>query len=147
MQFPFQIGLYNRRPSRNEMLADIRRIAREGGSRAMTFGRYVEHGSFSTNTITHHFGSWSAALVAAGLPTNMDRNVAEADLFENLAAVGRALGRQPASRDLVKRHGVSRFAVAAYEARFGSWNKAMLAFAAFIAARRAGSAGDCAPRS
>jgi hypothetical protein len=136
MQSPFRVRLYNRRPTRDDMLADIRQVARGRKRRRMTYGLYVQHGSFSTNTIAHHFGSWSAALIAAGLPTNIDRSVAETDLFENLAAVWRALGRQPAIRDMVKRSGVSRFAAAAYESRFGSWNKALLAFQAFIGGKR-----------
>lgn len=144
----FEIKLYNRRVTAEEILGDMKRIAGEGEGRPMTFGRYAEQGRFSTHTIAHRFGSWNAALKAAGLPTNIDRNVPDADLFENLAEVWRTLGRQPGGRDLVKRGGVSRFAASAYTLRFGGWNKALLAFAAFLqdGERVAGKARakDCA---
>ena len=124
----FAVKLWNRRPSSDELLADLRRVARDN-KRGLTFALYSQHGDYATNTIAHRFGSWGAALLAAGLPVNIDRGLSEAQLFENLADVWRKLGRQPIGRDLVKCQGVSRYSSAAYEARFGSWNKALLAFA------------------
>ena len=56
-------------------------------------------------------------------------------LFENLARVWRRLGRQPVYPDLVKSGGVSRYAARAYVTRFGSWNKALIAFATFANGR------------
>jgi hypothetical protein len=127
----FAVKLWNRRPTSDELLADMRRVARANDG-ALTFDLYGRHGNHSTNTIAHRFGSWGAALQAAGLPRNIDRGLSETQLFENLAEVWRKLGRQPIGRDLVKCQGVSRYSSAAYEARFGSWNKALLAFAASL---------------
>ena len=124
----FAVKLWNRRPSSDELLADMRRVAHANDG-ALTFDLYSRHGGYSTNTIAHRFGSWGAALRAAGLRINIDRGLSDAQLFENLADVWRKLGRQPIGRDLVKCQGVSRYSSAAYEARFGSWNKALLAFA------------------
>jgi hypothetical protein len=115
----FAVKLWNRRPSNDELLADMRRVAHANGG-ALTFDLYIRNGDHSTNTIAHRFGSWGAALQAAGLRINIDRGVSEAQLFENLADVWRKLGRQPIGRDLVKCRGVSRYSSGAYEARFGS---------------------------
>ncbi len=125
----FKITLYNRRPSEAEMLADMRRIAQRCGQRPFTFAVYAARGNFSPKTVARRFGSWRAALAAAKLPTRIDRDVPAADLFANLKRLWRRLGRQPTTRDLVKRNGCSRYALAAYEARFGTWHKALLAFA------------------
>jgi 5-methylcytosine-specific restriction endonuclease McrA len=124
----FAVKLWNRRPSADELLADMRRVAHANDG-ALTFALYSRHGEYSTSTIVHRFGSWGAALQAAGQRVNVDRGLSDAQLFENLADVWRKLGRQPIGRDLVKSQGVSRYSSAAYEARFGSWNKALLAFA------------------
>ena len=118
----FAVKLWNRRPSSDELLADMRRVAHANDG-ALTFDLYGRHGEYSTNTIAHRFGSWGAALQAAGLRVNIDRGLSDAQLFENLAEVWRKLGRQPIGRDLVKSQGVSRYSSGAYEARFGSWNR------------------------
>jgi hypothetical protein len=127
----FTVKLWNRRATSDALLADMRRVAR-GHSGVLTSGRYERHGDYGTKMIAGRFGSWSAALKAAGLPVNIDRGVPDRELFENLAKVWRKLGRQPIGRDLVKSAGVSRYSAAAYETRFGTWNKALLAFDDFI---------------
>ncbi len=127
----FTIKLCNHRPSNEELLSDMKRVARAGKG-ALTFARYDQHGNYATNTVSHRFGSWSAALKAAGFRLNIDRGVSDEALFTNLVAVWRQLKRQPTGRDLVKAGGVSRYSACAYEARFGSWNKALLAFDAFM---------------
>jgi hypothetical protein len=127
----FIVKLWNRRATSDELLADMRRVARDHRG-VLTSGDYERHGNYGTKMIASRFGSWSAALAAAGLPVNIDRGVPERELFENLAKVWRKLGRQPIGRDLVKSEGISRYSAAAYEARFGTWNKALRAFDDFI---------------
>jgi hypothetical protein len=128
----FQVRLHNRRPSREQLLHDLQRVAQAEGGRTLTQDTYSAKGEFAVNTVVARFGTWNAALKTAGLPVNIDRDLSDGELFENLAALWRTLGRQPIGRDLVKREGLSKFSVGAYEARFGTWNKALLAFAAFI---------------
>src|SRR5256885_7105044 len=104
----FAVKLWNRRPSSDELLADMRRVARDSKG-VLTNDLYNRRGSHATNTIANRFGSWGKALQAAGLPINIDRALSEAQLFENLAGVWRKLGRQPIGRDLVKCRGMSRY--------------------------------------
>jgi len=105
---------------------------------------YAECGAFGPNTVTRRFGSWNAALAAANLPILIDREISDRALLENLARIWRKLGRQPIFHDLVKSAGLSRYAARPYVTRFGSWNKALIAFAAFLKSkpigRRPGSA-------
>lgn len=128
----FEVRLKNVRPSDRDIVDDLRRVARACGRQSPSFAVYSEHGMFGANTVTRRFGSWNAALVAAKLPVHIDRDIADRALFENLALVWRKLGRQPICQDLVKDDGVSRYAVRAYVRRFGSWNNALIAFAAHV---------------
>src|SRR5476651_1947856 len=115
-----------------ELVRDLRRVAREAGRRRVTSAFYAEHGAFRPNTLARRFGSWNAALGAAGLKVTQHWKVPDAALLKNLAAVWRKLGRQPTWRELTKRGGFSKFAGATYKRRFGSWHKALHAFETFM---------------
>jgi hypothetical protein len=74
-------------------------------------------------TYVNRFGSWHAALEAAGLPPNRppmpyDREM----LLETLRQLADRLGRAPVTRELVE-HGLP--CQATYSARFGSWEAAL----------------------
>jgi len=128
----FEVRLKNARPSDRNIVNDLRRVARACGRPSPSFAVYSERGLFGANTVARRFGSWNAALVAAKLPVLIDRDIADRALFENLARVWRRLERQPICQDLVKSAGISRYAARAYVRRFGSWNKALIAFAAHV---------------
>jgi len=124
------------------LIADLRRVAREAaGGRQLTITLYGEKGRFGANTVLRAFGSWNAALAAAGLPIAVFWRVPDRALFENIAAVWHALGRQPTGREMAKSMGVSLFALSTYKKRFGSWHNALRGFAAFVdSGRRTGGA-------
>lgn len=81
-----------------------------------------------TTAIKSRFGSWNAAIAAAGLTSSGQRDIAEADLFDNLQDVWVALGRQPRKRDMTKP--VSRYTHHPYVERYGGWLDAVRAFLA-----------------
>ena len=114
-----------------ELVRDLRRVAREAGRRHVTGQLYAERGTFRPNTLARRFGSWNAALGAAGLKVTQHWGVPDDVLLKNLADVWRKLGRQPAWRELTKRGGFSKFAGATYKRRFGTWHNALRAFEAF----------------
>ncbi len=132
----FQIRLRPRNAPDRDLLADLRRVARERGR--LTVGVYHAHGRFAVGTVSGRFGSWNAALAAAGLPANKLHAIPDLDLFENFAEVWRKLGRQPSREDLRKRPGPSRFSCGPYRSRFGSWRGFLLAFADHVGAAIAG---------
>ncbi|MCX7361699.1 MAG: HNH endonuclease [Alphaproteobacteria bacterium] len=136
----FEVRLANRRPTIDELLDDLKRAYRKGRLGPLTQDAYAERGSFSVNSIAHHFGSWNAALKAADIPINIVPTKTDEDLFENLADVWRKLGRQPIGRDILRRGGLSQFSLGAYEFRFGTWNRALVAFADFIKLKGRGGA-------
>jgi hypothetical protein len=91
---------------------------------------YNEHGNFSSTTITSRFGSWNEALKQAGLPITEQKNISDEDLFKNIAEVWIANGHQPTIRDMNKIP--SKFTGSTHSDRFGSWNKALLAFSEYM---------------
>src|SRR5476649_1357298 len=114
-----------------ELVWDLRRVAREAGRRRVISAFYAEHGTFRPNTLARRFGSWNAALGAAGLKVTQHWKVPDTVLLQNLADVWRKLGRQPKWRELTKYRGFSKFAGATYKRRFGTWHNALRAFEAF----------------
>jgi hypothetical protein len=121
-----------------ELVRDLRRVARKTGRRRVTSALYAEHGTYRPNTMWRRFGSWNAALGAAGLKVTQHWGVPDAVLLQNLADVWRKLGRQPGWRELTKRGGFSTFAGATYKRRFGTWHNALRAFEAFVSKRGPG---------
>ena len=69
---------------------------------------------------------------AAGLKVINTKNNEKEVLFENLANVWHDLGRQPVYRDMDKANGYSKFSSNTYVQQFGSRNKALKAFVAYI---------------
>ncbi|MBI4055567.1 MAG: HNH endonuclease [Elusimicrobia bacterium] len=121
----------------------MKRVASELSKNTVTTAEYDARGQFGVNTFLRRFKQWNLALQRAGLEAPNRQNIPDAELFENLANAWTSLGRQPFGRDMDKAHGHSKFSLGTYEDRFGSWNKALLAFESFI---RAGQA-EAAPSS
>ena len=77
--------------------------------------------------VISRFGSWRAALEAAGLQlSNNARRWTDSDYFENILEVWTYHGRQPKYREMNQAH--SRIANSGYAAKFGSWGRAVQAF-------------------
>ncbi|MEK6791205.1 MAG: HNH endonuclease [Deltaproteobacteria bacterium] len=129
----FELNLRERNIPKESLLEDLKRIASHNRG-IITSVLYSQEGRFGTNTFIRRFGSWNKALEAGGLKVINTSNNKEETLFENLANIWQQLGRQPVGKDLVKAKtaGNSRFSLGTYERRFGSWNKALLAFIDYI---------------
>jgi hypothetical protein len=128
----FNIKLQPKNTPEKVLLGDLRRVSRQTCDRSPSTTTYDAHGNFSSQVFGQRFGSWNAALAAAGLRVRKPRKIAETDLFENLIRLWRRLGRQPVGSDLSRKKGLSRFSSGAYCARFGSWNNALLAFDGYV---------------
>ena len=128
----FKVELRRRDLSEEELLADLRRVASEVGSKTVTVLEYKDRGKFGSTTVLRRLGSWNVALEKAGLKAPNRQNIPDDELFENIVAVWTALGRQPFGRELDKGSGLSSISLGTYEKRFGSWNNALIAFDEFI---------------
>ena len=126
----FELKLRERNIPKEKLLEDLKRVARSNNQETATAALYSQQGRFGVNTFRRKFGSWNESLEACGLKVVHTLNNKEEALFENLANLWQQLGRQPVGKDLdkAKAAGNSKFSLGTYEKRFGSWNKALLAF-------------------
>ncbi|WP_353216544.1 HNH endonuclease [Sandarakinorhabdus sp.] len=129
----FQIKLRKRGITAQELLHDIRQVAliREAGT--VTRLEYDQYGQFGATTVLRNFKTWNAAVRAAGLGVVTRQDIKNEELFENFASVWTHLGKQPFGRHMSDRSTGSKFSTGTYEKRFGSWNKALIAFEEYMA--------------
>lgn len=122
----FKLENHSRNTSDIELLDELRRIASLLNKATVTIDEFNDHASFHSTTLSRRFGTWMAALDAAGLLRTRNLNITNEALFENLATVWLKLGRQPKYQDLTREH--SLYSSGTYENRFGTWRKALEAF-------------------
>lgn len=127
----FELNLRKRNNPKEDLIADLQRVANEIGQDTITSAIYAEKGRYGVTTMLRRFGSWNDALKAAGLILNNRLNIPNEELFENLANVWQMLGRQPVGKDISKTS-VSNFSLGTYEKRFGSWNNALVSFIQYV---------------
>jgi hypothetical protein len=128
----YEINLRRRNIPQSDFINDIKGVATSLNQVTLTADAYKQHGKFGKTTILRRFGSWNKALATAGLKVILNLNIKNELLFENLADVWQHFGRQPVGKDIDKSLGISRYSLGTYEKRFGSWNKALEAFASHI---------------
>ena len=128
----FEVKIRKRNIPDAEILQDLKRVAELLGKKTITALEYTDKGTIGVRTVLRKFGQWNMALKKAGLETPNRQNIPNEELFENLVNAWTKLGRQPFGRDLDNMDSISEFSRGTYENRFGSWNKALTAFAAFI---------------
>ena len=134
----------------NTALDDLRAVARRLGRQTVSNKDYAANGQFTDAPLLRAFGSWNAALKAAGLQPTKRARIPTEELFENLERMWRSLGRQPRYGEVEKPF--SAFSAGTYETRFGSWRKALEAFVDYVggntaAERPATIAPAASPRS
>jgi len=129
----FELNLRKRNIPKEDLIADLQKVANEIGQGTLTAIIYAERGKYGVNTVLRKFDrSWNNALSAAGLDLNNRINIPEEELFKNLANIWEILGRQPVGKDIEKSNNLSKFSLGTYEKRFGGWNKALESFIEYI---------------
>ncbi len=98
------------------------------GRKTITRAEFLEHSDLiGERALLNRFGSWKAALDAAGLElSTLGRRWTEDDYFENLLEVWTHHGKAPTYAQM--NEPPSRITNGAYASRFGSWGKAKQAF-------------------
>lgn len=125
-----RVRLTRRDIPNEELLEDLRRVAATSPLTTLSTRNYNKAGRFHSSTLQARFGSWIAALEAAGLPINESTQTSEENMFDNLLNVWSSLGRQPTFRDM--RSPLSRWSGQQYANYFGSWNNALVRFAQYV---------------
>lgn len=111
-----------------DLLRDVRAVADQLGASSLPQRSYRLHGRYSTTAIKKRFGSWNAAITAAGLTSAGRRDIGETELVDNLRDVWIRVGRQPRKRDMAKP--LSKYTHHPYVERYGGWLGAVKAFLA-----------------
>lgn len=121
-----------KRATRDEMLAELQRVAQMLGARSLSIDDLSSHSAtIGPRSVISRFGSWRVALEAAGLELSVHgRRYSETDYFENLLAVWTHYGRVPRYAEMD--HPPSVITAGGYAQRFGTWTKARLAFLAAV---------------
>lgn len=110
----------------DELLEDLKRVAKLLSKETVKSKEYERLGKFSCKPYRNRFGSWNQALKKAGLNIIRLERVPEQELFDNLEKIWLKLGRQPFYGEIKKPF--SKYVVTVYSRRFGGWFKACEAF-------------------
>jgi len=114
----------------DELIADLRDIAGKLQKDAVTSREYDQRGKFNSHIFERRFGSWLNALGKAGLQKTRNYNITDEEAFQNLENIWIKLGRQPVREELCAP--LSKYSGSFYEYRFGTWQKALEKFVAYI---------------
>ena len=128
MKFEYQE--YNRKATDDELIDDVKRIAKEHGLSSLSMHEYNTYGSFDNSTIIRRFGTWNHALGLAGLECR-NRFYTEFELFNNLQHVWIVKGCQPTRRDMDNKQ-YSTISSGAYMRKYIKWSNALKAFVEYI---------------
>jgi len=116
-----------RNMSEPDIIAEIQRVVKILGKDTITMSDFNTHATISTVTVNNRLGSWNKALEKAGVNISArGRRHTDSDYFENMLTVWTHHGRQPKHREMDEPPSV--ITSGAYEAKWGSWRKALIAF-------------------
>ena len=115
---------------KEELLADLRSVAAIVSPKTVSLARYRELGTHDISTFTVRFGSWKAALSAAGLDHSKHIGIPDEQLFDNILCLWEHYGRQPRRRELS--NPPSKISPGPYWRRFRSWTVALEHFVKFM---------------
>ena len=121
---------YHERMTDEQLLDDIRKVAKQLNKESLSAKEYDACGAFSSSTISRRFGTWNKALLAAGIKARNAFHSKE-DLFDNLENAWIKKGTQPRQRDMNDKH-LSSISSGAYLRMFGKFSAALKAFVEHI---------------
>lgn len=114
----------------NELIADLQLVAGGLHKESITAREYTERGKFNYHIFDRRFGGWLKALEKAGLQKTRNYNITDEEAFQNLENIWIKLGRQPVREELSAP--LSKYSGSFYEYRFGTWQRALEKFVAYI---------------
>ena len=120
----FKLDIDRRNLSDDDLLQDVKAVARRLSLLALTVELYNKHGMFDASTIIRRLGSWRSVLVRCGLDVvHNNGGIDDQEALADLKRVAASLNRDRitgAEYDNLGRYSKKKLAKA-----FGSWNKAL----------------------
>lgn len=119
----YELKPYHFNVSDEDLLADLKRVARELKKEAIPRTEYDKHGKYSEGTLRKRFGGWLNALERAGLKKTKHHHT-DNELINELRRIAKLLNKEFVSvYDFRKHSAISNDATIAR--RFGSWTLAL----------------------
>ena len=106
---------------KDELVQSIQELAEELG-KAPTAQEMADRGEYSQRVCSDKFGSWNAALRAAGYDPQRYQKIPESKLLEEIQRLAEKYGRPPSSSEMQED---GKYCRDAYFSRFGSWEAAL----------------------
>jgi 5-methylcytosine-specific restriction endonuclease McrA len=119
----YEIEPDNRNCSNEELLADLRSIAKRLKKPSITKEDYDKHGRFCSATMRKRLGSWNKALAQSGLTVQKRVDIPCEELIADLQCVASEIGMQTVTREDYRRNG--KFSEATLVRYFGNWAAAL----------------------
>jgi len=105
--------------NREELVAELKRVASLVGKEGISRSEFKRHGRVSSWLVEKTFGTWNKALEAAGLvPIDRFKRIADSELEEEFRRVCAKLGKVPTRNEFAI---ASKFSADVYEKRFRNW--------------------------
>ena len=130
----FKLKEYHRNIPNEELLADIKRVAKSLNKNPLTQRDYKKKGKYGTNTIRRRFGGWNKALELCGMQANVyqlsatlgshtHHTVDTHELLNDIKRVARLLEKETISSKDYNRYGL--FSSITCFRRFSTWNETL----------------------
>ncbi len=127
----YNLEPYHRDTPSEELIEDIRNVAKKLNKNTVTISEYEQCGKFHPSTLQRRFGSWFKVLENANLKDSRSRlNIPDEELFKNIEEVWTELGRQPKYQEIKKP--LSKYSAGTYDKRFGNYRKALGKFIDYV---------------
>ncbi|MDE5859269.1 MAG: HNH endonuclease [Oscillospiraceae bacterium] len=125
---------YNAPITTQELINDLLRVSKKINKKTFSCVEYRNNGKYSVNSYLRRFITWNNALKAAELePFDHPlggKKISEYACLKEIERIWITLGRQPTTSDI--ENGISKYSLATYKERFGSWRKALEFFVAYM---------------
>lgn len=123
----FELNEYKSKLSDEEILNDVKVVARKLNVDYISISTYKLHGKYSQTAIKGHFGTWKTALSLAGLRTERLANelkiISDDEYYADLKRVADIIKMDTVPYDKYDKYG--RYSATHIIHRFGKWNLAL----------------------
>jgi len=112
--------------SSEDLINDIKMVARKLKTDSLSQARYAKCGKYGPSTIKRRFKTWNTALKQADLKAAKIDYYTDVELFENILNIWQIKGTQPRQGDIDSKPSSIKSSV--YKKRFGNWTAAIKNF-------------------
>jgi len=125
----FELKEYKGELTDEEIINDIKRVAKEFGKEYISVSTYRKTGKYSQTAIQGHFGTWKNALSLAGLRNERTsaelKRVTNEEYYADLQRIAQQLDKYTVSYDDYRQYG--KYSAEHIFSRFETWDNALLA--------------------